>query len=108
MQQTQIRGVLERIIYHNDETGFTVLKIKQDKNQRLSATEELTTAIGNLIGATPGETLELQGKWAYKKDYGEQFEVKEYKTIVPAAIAGIEKYLGSGLIKGIGPVTAKG
>jgi exodeoxyribonuclease V alpha subunit len=107
MQQTQIRGVLERIIYHNEETGFTVLKIKQDRNQRLSATEELTTAVGNLIGVTPGETLELRGRWVYKKDYGEQFEVKEYKTVVPATIAGIEKYLGSGLIKGIGPVTAK-
>ena len=101
MPETLIQGVLERIIYENEETGFTVAKIKEDRKK------ELTTIVGNLIGVTPGERIELQGRWVYKKDYGEQFEVKEYKTIVPSTIAGIEKYLGSGLIKGIGPVTAK-
>jgi exodeoxyribonuclease V alpha subunit len=101
MPETLIQGVLERIIYENEETGFTVAKIKEDKKK------ELTTIVGKLIGINPGETIKLQGRWVYKKDYGEQFEVKEYKTIVPSTIAGIEKYLGSGLIKGIGPVTSK-
>jgi len=101
MQATKIKGILERIIYENEETGFIVAKIKEDGKK------ELTTIVGNLIGVNPGETLELQGRWVYKKDYGEQFEVRDYRTVVPATIAGIEKYLGSGLIKGIGPVTAK-
>ena len=73
----KIQGVLERIIFHNEETGFTVAKIKEERKK------ELTSVVGNLIGVTPGETLELQGRWVYKKDYGEQFEVKEYKTIIP-------------------------
>jgi exodeoxyribonuclease V alpha subunit len=101
MQTAQIRGILERIIYENEETGFIVAKIKEDGKK------DLTTIVGNLIGVYPGETLELSGRWVYKKDYGEQFEVRDYRTVVPATVAGIEKYLGSGLIKGIGPVTAK-
>ncbi|MGE5444604.1 MAG: hypothetical protein ACM3SR_08395 [Ignavibacteriales bacterium] len=101
MPEIKIQGVLERIIFHNEETSFTVAKIKEERKK------ELTSIVGNLIGVTPGETIELQGRWVYKKDYGEQFEVKDYRTIVPATITGIEKYLGSGLIKGIGPVTAK-
>lgn len=100
MQETLIRGVLERIIYENEETGFIVAKIKEERKK------ELTSIVGNLIGVNPGETVELQGRWVYKKDYGEQFEVKNYRTIVPSTVAGMEKYLGSGLIKGIGPVTA--
>ncbi|HEX3035998.1 MAG TPA: ATP-dependent RecD-like DNA helicase [Thermodesulfobacteriota bacterium] len=101
MSEIKIQGVLERVIFHSEETGFTVAKIKEPGKK------ELTSVVGNLIGVSPGETLELQGKWTYKKNYGEQFEVREYRTVVPATVSGIEKYLGSGLIKGIGPVTAK-
>ena len=101
MSEVKIRGVLERIIFQSEETGFTVAKIKEPRKK------ELTSVVGNLIGVSPGETLELQGRWVHKKSYGEQFEVREYRTIIPATVSGIEKYLGSGLIKGIGPVTAK-
>src|ERR671924_102933 len=101
MSEIKIQGVLERVIFHSEETGFTVAKIKE------SGKKELTSVVGNMIGVSPGETLELQGRWVHKKNYGEQFEVREYRTVVPATVSGIEKYLGSGLIKGIGPVTAK-
>ncbi len=96
-----IYGVLERISYCNEETSFTVAKIKE-KGKR-----ELTTIIGCLTGLNAGESLRLQGKWVYNKKFGEQFQVETFETIVPATVNGIEKYLASGLVKGVGPVMAR-
>ncbi len=98
---TTLQGILERITYVNEENHYVVARL-QVPGQR-----ELTTIVGNLPSVTPGETLKLTGEWTLHSKYGEQFKVEAFETIVPATVAGIEKYLGSGLIKGIGPVFAR-
>ncbi|OPX87625.1 ATP-dependent RecD-like DNA helicase [Pelotomaculum sp. PtaB.Bin117] len=96
-----IYGFLERIVYLNEDTQFIVARL-QEKGKK-----ELTTVVGNLAGINPGESLKLTGQWEHNKKFGEQFKVEKFETIVPATVNGIEKYLGSGLIKGIGPVMAR-
>lgn len=98
---TTLQGILERITYVNEENHYVVARL-QVPGQR-----ELTTIVGNLPSVTPGETLKLTGEWTLHSKYGEQFKVEAFETIVPATVTGIEKYLGSGLIKGIGPVFAR-
>jgi exodeoxyribonuclease V alpha subunit len=96
-----IYGFLERITYYNEENDFLVAKL-QEKGKK-----ELTTIVGNLSGINPGESLKLSGKWIHNKKFGEQFQVETFEVTVPATVHGIKKYLGSGLIKGIGPVMAE-
>lgn len=96
-----IYGYLERITFLNEENHFTVARL-QEKGKK-----ELTTIVGNLAGVSPGESLRLSGKWVHNTKYGSQFQLEKYETVVPATVNGIEKYLGSGLIKGIGPVMAR-
>src|SRR4030043_482098 len=96
-----IYGFLERITYHNEENDFVVAKL-QEKGKR-----ELTTIVGNLKVINPGESLKLTGRWVHNKKFGEQFQVETYEVTVPATVHGIRKYLGSGLIKGIGPIMAE-
>ena len=95
-----LQGILERIVYENPDTGYTV--------GRLSARDhaELITIVGNLASINPGESLLLQGEWVDNPRYGRQFQIEKYETILPANIVGLRKYLGSGLIKGIGPKMA--
>ncbi|HEX3270371.1 MAG TPA: ATP-dependent RecD-like DNA helicase [Ktedonobacterales bacterium] len=94
--------VLERITYASEETGYTVARV----SARGSGTD-LLTIVGNLLGAQPGESLRLQGRWKSHPQYGKQFEVANYTTVLPATLQGIRRYLGSGLIKGIGPKMAE-
>jgi exodeoxyribonuclease V alpha subunit len=107
MQQTRaapsatLEAVLERITYANDETGYTVARVATDRSS------DLLTVVGPLLGAQPGESLRLQGRWASHPQYGRQFQVEAYTTVLPATIQGIRRYLGSGLIKGIGPKMAE-
>lgn len=96
-----IYGYLERITFYNEENHFTVARL-QEKEKR-----ELTTIVGNLAGINPGESLKLIGRWVHDVRFGPQFRVEKFETVVPATVNGIRKYLGSGLIKGIGPVMAK-
>ncbi len=96
-----IYGLLERIIYYNEENDFVVAKL-QEKGKR-----ELTTIVGNLFGISIGESLKLYGRWVHNKKFGEQFQVENYEITVPATLHGIKKYLGSGLIKGIGPIMSE-
>jgi exodeoxyribonuclease V alpha subunit len=96
-----IQGLLERISYHNEENDFVVAKL-QEKEKK-----ELTTIIGNLSGITPGESLRLTGQWVHNKRFGEQFQVETFEITVPATLLGIQKYLASGLIKGIGPIMSE-
>ena len=98
-------GVLERVTFANPETGYTIARIAPERG--LGAGAELVTAVGPLLGAQPGEFLRLRGRWSSHPRYGRQFEVHSYATVLPATAAGIQKYLGSGLIKGIGPVMAE-
>ncbi len=96
-----LEAVLERITYANEENGYTVARVAT----RGSA--DLTTVVGNLLGAQPGESLRMQGIWKSHPQFGRQFEVRDYTTVLPATIQGIRRYLGSGLIKGIGPKMAE-
>lgn len=100
-QGEQLQGVVERLTYHSGETGYTVARLKVPR------TSELITIVGNFAEIQPGQTLQLQGNWRDHPKYGAQFQVNQYRETKPATITGIEKYLGSGLIKGVGPVTAK-
>lgn len=95
-----LNGILERIVFENPDTGYTV--------GRLSARghAELITVVGNLVSVNPGESLLLSGEWVNNLKYGRQFQIEKYETIQPANVMGIRKYLGSGLIKGIGPKMA--
>jgi exodeoxyribonuclease V alpha subunit len=77
------------------------------REARRSRKSDLVTAVGNLLGIQTGESLRLSGRWANDKKYGEQFKVESYLTVKPATLVGIEKYLGSGLVKGVGKVTAE-
>ncbi len=96
-----IMGVVERLTFHSEESGYTVARLQRPK------VAELTTITGSFAGIQPGQTLQLNGFWREHPQYGLQFQVVNYKETKPATITGIEKYLGSGLIKGVGPVTAK-
>lgn len=94
-------GIVERITYSNEENGFSVIKIKS------KGFADLVTVVGCLAAVNVGSTVRLKGEWRYDSKYGKQFCAVEYSETIPATVAGIEKYLGSGLIKGIGPVNAK-
>jgi exodeoxyribonuclease V alpha subunit len=96
-----VHGYLERITYYNEENHFTVARLQE------TGKKELITIVGNLAGITPGESLKLTGKWVADPRFGPQFRVERFETVVPATVNGIRKYLGSGLIRGIGPVMAK-
>ena len=96
-----IEGVIERITYQSEETGYTVAKL-ESKRRHLKP----TTVVGLLAGVHPGETVRLEGYWTTHPQYGRQFKIESYQVLYPATVEGIRKYLGSGLIKGIGPVIA--
>ena len=96
----QLRGIVERVTYYNEETGYSVLRL--DVVGRL----DLVTVVGNLPEVQPGESLRLEGTWTTHQQYGRQFKVERCEQVLPATVEGIKKYLGSGLVKGVGPVTA--
>jgi exodeoxyribonuclease V alpha subunit len=97
----EIQGQLEKITYVDEENGYTIAKMK------VKGHRELVTITGNLLSVNPGEVLKLKGIWYNHPKYGEQIKVTSYESVIPATTKGIERYLGSGLIKGIGPVMAK-
>jgi len=113
----KLRGVVERITFYNEENGYTVAKLLPERRSdsagnSSSGSSRFGTAgeiaiIGNMAGINVGESVELTGRWTVHAEYGKQFNVENMRTVLPATIAGIEKYLGSGLIKGVGSVTAK-
>jgi exodeoxyribonuclease V alpha subunit len=94
--------VIERITYANEETGYTVARVAA-----IQSGDDLLTVVGSLLGVQPGERVQLWGRWKAHPQYGRQFEVQSYRTMLPATIQGIRRYLGSGLIKGIGPKMAE-
>jgi exodeoxyribonuclease V alpha subunit len=97
-----LEAVLERITYVNEETGYTIARVSADRSG-----PDVITVVGPLLGAQVGERLRLTGRWTSHPRYGRQFDVRSYTTVLPATIQGIQRYLGSGLIKGIGPVMAE-
>jgi len=92
-----LRCVVERITYQNEDNGYTVLRVKA------KGFDDLITAVGNMGAVNVGAVLALKGEWRQDSKYGRQFVVHAYEEMLPATIHGIEKYLGSGLIKGVGP-----
>ncbi|WP_405709453.1 ATP-dependent RecD-like DNA helicase [Streptomyces xanthophaeus] len=101
VQLAVVEGVLERITYANEESGYTVARVDTGRGSG-----DLLTVVGALLGAQPGESLRMEGRWGSHPQYGKQFTVENYRTVLPATIQGIRRYLGSGLIKGIGPKIA--
>ncbi|MHC5701529.1 SF1B family DNA helicase RecD2 [Streptomyces tirandamycinicus] len=97
-----LEGVLERITYANEENGYTVARVDTGRGS-----SDLLTVVGSLLGAQPGESLRMEGRWGSHPQYGKQFSVENYTTVLPATVQGIRRYLGSGLIKGIGPRIAE-
>lgn len=97
----KIRGVVERITYQNPENGYTVLKCA------VKSYKELVTVIGSLMDVNVGSVLLIYGNWKVDSRYGRQFAAESWEETLPATVFGIEKYLGSGLIKGVGPKYAK-
>ena len=97
-----VEAVLERITYANEETGYTIARVATERTG-----PDLLTVVGPLLGAQIGESLRLTGRWSSHPKYGKQFQVDSYTTVLPATIQGIRRYLGSGLIKGIGPMMAE-
>lgn len=96
----QISGYIERLTFHNEETSFTVAQLKQPKHA------DVTCVVGFMPGIQPGMTVRFNGSWKTHPSHGRQFEAASFQVEAPADIVGIKKYLGSGLIKGIGPAYA--
>ncbi len=96
-----LRCVVEIITYQNTENGYTVLKCRAKNFQ------DLVTVVGTMPETHVGSVLSLGGSWKVNPKFGRQFEVETFEETLPATVYGIEKYLGSGLIKGIGPIYAK-
>ncbi len=104
-----LSGAVERITFFNAENGYTVLRLLPDGSHTARAVRDedaLVTVVGNLPELQPGEHLTLHGRWTAHRDYGRQFKAERVEQTLPASIDGIRRYLGSGLIKGIGPATA--
>ena len=97
----KIRCVVERVTYHNEDNGYTVIKVRV-KNYR-----DLVTVVGSTASVNVGTVLLLDGTWKFDSKYGRQFAAEKWEELLPATVIGIEKYLGSGLIKGIGPKYAR-
>lgn len=97
----RIRCVIERITYQNPDNGYSVLKAA------VKGYDDLVTVVGNLLDVNVGSVLLITGEWKVDAKYGRQFIAQTWEETMPATIYGIEKYLGSGLIKGVGPHFAK-
>ena len=99
--QETLAGLVERITFHNAENGFCVLRIKARGHR------ELVTVVGHAAVIATGEWVTASGEWVNDRTHGQQFKTRFMRTSAPTSIDGIEKYLGSGMIRGIGPVYAK-
>jgi exodeoxyribonuclease V alpha subunit len=96
-----VQGVVERLTYHATSSGYAIDRLK------VAGERDLVTIVGPFADIQPGQTLRLAGHWREHPKYGQQFQVIRYQELKTATLTGIEKYLGSGLIKGIGPATAR-
>ncbi len=99
MELQRLQGVVERLTYVTED-GYTVLRLKAPGHA------DLVTVVGHLPDLSPGESLKLEGRWVRHAQYGRQFQAERCEQVLPATVEGLRRYLGSGLIKGVGPVTA--
>lgn len=96
-----LQGAIERIVFHNPENGWTVLRLS------VSGEREPTTVVGSLAGIRAGETLRLEGKFLHDPKFGRQFRAHSFQTVAPSTLTGIERYLASGMVRGVGSEMAK-
>ncbi|MFL5657673.1 MAG: ATP-dependent RecD-like DNA helicase, partial [Ktedonobacteraceae bacterium] len=96
-----LQGIVERVTYHAEDSGYTVARLKVPSHS------DLVTIVGSFPAISAGQTLRVTGFWREHPKFGQQFQVLHAQETKPATLTGLEKYLGSGLIKGIGPVTAR-
>ena len=96
-----LKGIVERITYRNEENGYTIAKFRPEGKF------EAVTIVGEIASINSGETATVEGYWTVHSQYGRQFKVTSYRMSYPSTVEGIRKYLGSGLIRGIGPVLAR-
>ena len=96
-----LSGLVERVTFHSPDTGFCVLRVK------VRGHRELVTVLGSAASIQPGEFIQASGRWDNHREHGLQFRTTFLKVLPPSSLDGIEKYLGSGMIKGIGPHFAK-
>jgi exodeoxyribonuclease V alpha subunit len=94
-------GHVERVTFHSEESGFCVLRVKARGHR------DLVTMVGHAAMISAGECITATGEWINDRNHGLQFKARFLKTSEPSSVEGIEKYLGSGMIRGIGPVYAK-
>ncbi len=98
--EASLEGTLERVVFANEENGWSVVRLE------VPGRADLVTAVGRLLEVQPGECLKLTGTWETDRKFGPQFRVSSYQSVLPATVTAIERYLGSGLIRGIGKVMA--
>jgi exodeoxyribonuclease V alpha subunit len=96
-----LAGLIERVTFFNEETGFAVLKVK------IKGCRELVSVVGTAAVVNAGEWLQAEGRWVQDREFGRQFRADRLASTPPTSVEGIEKYLGSGLVKGVGPVYAR-
>lgn len=94
-----VEGVVERVVYTNEENAWSVIRV-------VDAEKRLITVVGNLLGVQPGETVRVHGEWVQDRRFGEQFKATTYVPLQPSTVEGITRYLGSGLVEGIGEAMA--
>jgi exodeoxyribonuclease V alpha subunit len=105
-----LAGTVERITYYNEENGYSVIRVAPTSALTFWNAVDgdgLVTVVGNLPDLTPGESVELEGAWQTHARHGRQFRAENLRRVMPATVEGIRRYLGSGLVKGIGPKTAE-
>lgn len=100
MNSDQITGIIDRILFANSQTGFSVFIVKSKKHEPITIT-------GSFVGIQAGQEIHIQGTWAFHPKFGKQLQATSYSTALPTSVLGIKKYLSSGFIKGIGPVYAE-
>ncbi len=98
--ETTLQGVVDRVIFANEDNGFAVLRLN-------ARGLDPVTVVGPLLGSQPGETLRFTGEWIRDRKFGRQFRADKAEPVRPESLKGIERFLGSGLIEGIGESTAK-
>jgi exodeoxyribonuclease V alpha subunit len=101
----RLKGTIERITFQSEETGFTVARLRPEEGG--AGTDGLVTVVGETMSLAAGESVVMEGDWGSHAEYGRQFKIERYETVHPSTVDGVRRYLGSGLIKGIGPVMAK-
>jgi len=106
----ELRGVVERITYQNPDNGYTVARLAPERTADspmaagMTDDDRLVTLVGTLADLTPGEAIQAHGWWRNDPKHGWHFQAQDYRTVLPATLQGMKKYLGSGLVKGVGPV----